>query len=225
MPPHLHERHHELIVVLDGQMLLKTSGAEYMARAGDLLFYRQGLIHEEISQRNAPVHTLFIAFSSTAPLPAFPLHAPDSDGRVKELVWWLVQDLRQRRAMDDCSHLLAAIIGELEWLRTRARDPWLENVSAYLRANYAKKLSLPDLARHAQMSRFAFIRKFKKLVGRTPMTELRMTRLNEARNLLLSTNLPVKSIAPRVGLGDEFQFSKLYRRHFGLSPRQTRTRS
>ena len=57
------------------------------------------------------------------------------------------------------------------------------------------------------------------------MEELRLSRLDQARTLLLTTNLPVKAIAPAVGIGDEYQLSKLFRSHFNLSPRDLRTRS
>ena len=57
------------------------------------------------------------------------------------------------------------------------------------------------------------------------MDELRRMRLNEARLMILSTTLPLKAIAPAVGIGDEYQLSKLFRRQFGISPRALRTRA
>jgi transcriptional regulator GlxA family with amidase domain len=89
----------------------------------------------------------------------------------------------------------------------------------------AEPLSLDDIARHGRMSRFAFVRKFKRLGGRTPMEDLRLMRLNEARNMILSSGLPLKAIAAAVGIGDEYQLSKLFRRHFGMSPREMRTKT
>ncbi|MDR1145343.1 MAG: AraC family transcriptional regulator [Verrucomicrobiales bacterium] len=225
MAPHRHANHHELIVVLDGEMLLRTAGGELVARAGDVLCYPAGLTHEEISQPRDPVRTLFIAFSSRSAAPlSLPLRATDADGRVKQLAWWLVQDRHRHRPAADGEALLAALLAELCWRQSNPRDPWLEELTDWLRVNCAKKLTLSEIARHARMSRFAFIRKFKRLAGRTPMAELRRLRLLAARDLLLSSNLPLKAIAPRAGLGDEYQCSKLFRRHFGLSPRQLRGR-
>ena len=89
----------------------------------------------------------------------------------------------------------------------------------------AQTVYLDDLARVVRMSKFAFVRKFKRLSGRTPMQELQRMRLNQARTMMLSSSLPVKAIAAAVGLSDEYQLSKLFRRHFRLSPREMRTRS
>jgi len=49
-------------------------------------------------------------------------------------------------------------------------------------------------------------------------------RLNRARAMRRAPVLPVKAIAPAVGLNDEYQLSKLFRRHFNLSPREMRAR-
>ena len=59
---------------------------------------------------------------------------------------------------------------------------------------------------------------------KTPMRELQLMRLNGARTLMLTTGLPVKAIAPITGLNDEYQLSRLFRRHFRISPREMRAR-
>ena len=222
MRPHSHP-HHELIVIKSGAMLLKTGHGEIIARSGDILFYHAGLIHEEISQPDDPVSSYFLSFSARTKLPDLHLRLQDSEGRIVELLRWMHRDLREQRPEGDCLALLETIIRELHWLLARPQDGWLEHVREHLRTRFAKRLSLDDVARQANMSRFAFVRKFKRLCGRTPMEELRQIRLHEARNLILSCNLPMKMIAAKVGIGDEYQLSKLFRRYFGIAPRDMRT--
>jgi AraC-like DNA-binding protein len=217
MRPHSHPNH-ELILVKSGAMLLKTKHGELVAHSGDILFYQAGLIHEEISQPDDPVSSYFLSFSARTELPDLPLRLRDSEGRVVELLHWMHRDLREGRPVTDCLALLETIIRELRWLIARPQDAWLEHVREHLRTRFANPLSLDDVARHAGMSRFAFIRKFKGLCGRTPMEELRQIRLHEARNLILSCDLPMKMIAAKVGIGDEYQLSKLFRRYFGIAP-------
>ena len=57
---------------------------------------------------------------------------------------------------------------------------------------------MDDIARRMRMSKFAFGRKFKRLSGRSPMQELRLMRLNQARTLMLTLGQPVKAIAAAV---------------------------
>ena len=221
MRPHSHP-HHELIIIKSGAMLLKTGHSELVARPGDILFYQAGLIHEEISQPDDPVGSYFLSFGTRKKLPDLPLRMRDSEGRMIELLSWMHRDLREHRSKDDCLALLETIIRELHWLLARPGDVWLEHVREHLRTNFNDPLSLDDVARYAGMSRFAFVRKFKRLCGRTPMEELRQIRLHEARNLILSCDLPMKMIAAKVGIGDEYQLSKLFRRYFGIAPRDMR---
>jgi AraC-like DNA-binding protein len=221
MRPHSHPNH-ELILVKNGAMLLKTKHGELIARSGDILFYQAGLIHEEISQPDDPVSSYFLSFGIRMKLPDLPLRMRDSEGRMLELFRWIHRDLREHRPKGDCLALLETIIRELRWLLARPKDAWLEHVREHLQSRFTDRLSLDDVARHAGMSRFAFVRKFKRLCERTPMEELRQIRLHEARNLVLSSDLPMKMIAAKVGIGDEYQLSKLFRRYFGIGPRDMR---
>jgi AraC-like DNA-binding protein len=224
MRPHFHS-FHELIVVLQGRLLLKSADAAVTARPGDILFYRAGFVHEENSDPRAPVGTLFVSFATGDPLPWLPLCVHDTHGRVRQLVAWLVEDERDRRALEMREPLFEVLLGEIRRLCALPHDPWIEASLAFIRKNLTRPLTLDELARHGKMSKFAFVRKFKRIRGRTPMEEVRLVRLDQARTLLLTTNLPVKAIAPAVGIGDEYQLSKLFRSRFNLSPRDLRTRS
>jgi len=224
MAPHFHS-FHEIIVVIQGRLLLKSVDLALTAGPGDILFYRAGFVHEERADPAAPVGTLFFSFDNGDQLPWLPVRVYDAQSRVRQLVAWLVDDFRDRRGTEMRRPLLEVLLGELRRLCAVPRDPWLENILVFIRKNLAAPLTLDGLARHGKMSKFAFVRKFKRLCGRTPMEELRLIRLDQARTLLLTTNLPVKAIAPAVGIGDEYQLSKLFRSHFNLSPRHLRTRS
>lgn len=224
MSSHLHP-FHELIVVLEGRMRLRTGDVEHEAAAGDLLFYRAGLVHEETSLAEEPVHTLFASFRHHSMPAVIPLVTRDAEGRIRQLMTWLVRDFRTGRGSEGCEALLAAVITELAVLTMRGSSSWLDEARSFLGRNFARRLQLPDIARHMEMSPHAFLRKFKRQSGNTPMAELRAIRLNEARNLVLTTSLPLKAVAPRSGLGDEYQLAKLFRRHFGMAPGQMRSKS
>jgi AraC-like DNA-binding protein len=224
MPPHSHQVH-ELIVVLSGKMLLETQGQNIHAAAGDLLLYRAGRVHKETSDRRDPVSTFFLVFKAEEEaLANFALRLRDTDGRVRQMATWLVRDHKSGIPPERQTPLFRAVVTEMRRLGASPADPWLVEVRLHMQQNLTEKLHLDDLARRSGMSKFAFVRKFRRLSGTTPMKELQRMRLNQARTLMLTTGLPVKAIAPAVGLGDEYQLSKLFRRHFRLSPREMRAR-
>ncbi len=220
MAPHFHP-FHELIVIMGGQMKLKVGGKEISGRSGEMFFYEAGLVHEETSDAKDPVQTRFLSFRSKKTEPNFPLTMRDADGRVGQMISWLLTD---RRDGTPCGHHLQAILAELTRLRSEPTDPLVAATRSHIWAHFSEPLTLDDLAKQAEMSRHAFARKFKALAGTTPMQEVREARLNEARRLLLSTSLPLKAIAPAVGIGDEYQLSKMFRNHFGIPPREMRSR-
>ncbi len=225
MPMHSHPMH-ELIVVLNGRMHLETEDQDIQAEPGDLLFYHSGMPHRETSHDSDPVNTFYIAFKGRNPvLEALPLRLRDSDARVRQMVSWLVRDHRSGVMPSQQSALLEAVVNEMDRLWSDPVDPWLVDLREYMRRRLPQKLYLDDLAHEVSMSKFAFVRKYKRLSGLTPMQDLQRMRLNQARAMLLTSGLPVKAIAPAVGLNDEYQLSKLFRRCFRLSPTELRMRS
>lgn len=225
MPMHSHPMH-ELIVVLGGRMRLETETHDIQTEPGDLLFYRSGMPHRETSNDIDPVNTFFIAFNGNNPVfDELPLRLRDTEARVRQMVSWLVRDHRSGVSPREQTVLLEAVINEMDRLWTTPLNPWLIDIREYMRSRLKQKIYLADLAHQVGMSKFAFVRKYKRLSGRTPMQDLQRMRLNQARNMLLASGLPLKAIAPEVGLGDEYQLSKLFRRHFRLSPSELRMRS
>lgn len=92
----------------------------------------------------------------------------------------------------------------------------------YIHACYAEPLTVQEIANVACLSPFHFQRMFKLAFGQTPMTCLQTRRLDVARRLLLRTEQDVTSICLNVGFESLGSFSWLFRKKFGLSPRQFR---
>ncbi|MEV5505753.1 GlxA family transcriptional regulator [Streptomyces orinoci] len=79
-------------------------------------------------------------------------------------------------------------------------------------------LQLADLARHAGMSRRTFTRRFRAEVGLSPGAWLTAQRVELARQLLESTDLPVSRIAERSGFGTDATLRQRLHAAIGVSP-------
>ena len=66
---------------------------------------------------------------------------------------------------------------------------------------------------------------FKKTFGCSPHDLLRKLRLQHAKNLLLETSLSIKEIAGQLGYGRQHEFTRMFGRQTGLSPRRWRQNS
>ncbi|MHC4885505.1 MAG: helix-turn-helix transcriptional regulator [Planctomycetota bacterium] len=63
---------------------------------------------------------------------------------------------------------------------------------------------------------------FCRTFGVPPLQYHIQLRLRRARELLLSTEFPIVEVAARVGYGDQFYFSRLFKRHVGIPPKRFR---
>ena len=81
-----------------------------------------------------------------------------------------------------------------------------------------ERLDVPTMARHAQLSVRTFNRRFRAETGLAPGGWLLEQRLNRARQLLETTDLPVDEVAARSGLGSGASLRQRMRAALGVSP-------
>lgn len=92
----------------------------------------------------------------------------------------------------------------------------------FIQKNYGEKISLEDVARHVNMSLFHFARVFKKSCGYSPHEFLILTRINHAKHLLKTTELPIKVIAQMVGYQNATTFTNAFTNRVAISPTRFR---
>ena len=90
-----------------------------------------------------------------------------------------------------------------------------------IRADAARPMVVADVAAEAGMSQTSFHRHFKAVTGLSPLAYQRQVRLLDAQRQL-AAGTPVTSVALAVGYRSPSQFSREYRRLFGVPPRQHR---
>ena len=137
--------------------------------------------------------------------------APDP-GRAEDLLW----------------STLERVVGGLAGRGDRAVAPnarETQRVAAAISAiddDPAREHSLERLARDARMSRYHFLRIFRRATGATPRQYLIQARFRRAALQLTSSREPVTAIALDSGFGDISTFNRRFRSVFGVSPRQFR---
>lgn len=88
----------------------------------------------------------------------------------------------------------------------------------YFDNNYMNNVSLDDMSRNMYLSSVYISKVFKEKTGESPINYLINLRLEKAKDLLISTESPIKSIAQAVGYSDAYYFSKLFKKYYGHSP-------
>lgn len=85
-------------------------------------------------------------------------------------------------------------------------------------------LNVDQLAAIAHMSRRSFIRAFRDSTGATPAAWVRSRRLDEARRLLETTDMPIDRVAAECGFGSGVTFRQNFASAFGSTPSSYRRR-
>ncbi len=98
--------------------------------------------------------------------------------------------------------------------------PQVQKAISWIRHNYDKPLHVPALARMARMSPASLHRQFKAVTAMSPLQYQKQIRLQEARQLMVSTKTDAASAGHAVGYDSPSQFSREYHRLFGMSPRR-----
>ena len=88
----------------------------------------------------------------------------------------------------------------------------------HMEAHLDQKISMEQLADIASMSLSAFHRTFREVTGETPLQYLKQLRLSTARNLIAFHGKPAYVAAQSVGYESANQFSRDFKRYFGLPP-------
>jgi len=218
---------HEMIVVMRGHQDAVVDGHSLAAGTGDVLLYRQGEPHEEWKTGKDPLETVFLSFEWPSCPPDSPLTLEDTGGRIRLLASWLCEERSHGTALGEGLNtaFLRALLSE--YLRL-----WQcggQRLFAYLRRHTEQHLERPirlaELAAQAGLSRYHYIRVYKAETGRTPMNDVRRVRVDRARDLILTSSLPLKEIAQQSGLGDIYHMTRLFRRVLGVTPGSLRRHS
>ncbi len=94
----------------------------------------------------------------------------------------------------------------------------------YIRQNYAKKLTLDDIAKRVYLNPVYFSVLFKREVGMSFINYVNDVRMEEAKKLLGQHSLSLYEIACSVGISDISYFSKVFKRSVGITPKEYRNK-
>ncbi|MCP4292251.1 MAG: AraC family transcriptional regulator [bacterium] len=90
----------------------------------------------------------------------------------------------------------------------------------FLNANFGEKLTIEDIATQAGMSPSSLHQKFRDVTGLSPLQYLKRIRLHNARAAMVEKGLNAREAGYRVGYGNPSQFSREFKRMFGVPPGQ-----
>jgi AraC family transcriptional regulator of arabinose operon len=100
-------------------------------------------------------------------------------------------------------------------------DP-IARVRRYLEENFGRPVTLAELCAITDLSRAHLSLRFREQFGDAPIRYLHRLRMRHAAHLLRDGRHNVSEVADAVGFQDALFFSRQFRKHYGVSPRDYR---
>ncbi len=95
---------------------------------------------------------------------------------------------------------------------------YTEKALSFIHANYMYNISVEKIAQDLNLDRTYFSYIFKKKTGLSPKQYILNYRMNVAAAIITKNCDTISVVANSVGYSDLYTFSKVFKRHFGISP-------
>jgi AraC family transcriptional regulator len=95
----------------------------------------------------------------------------------------------------------------------------LKRVLAHIELRLAEPIPVRELAEEVHMSPFHFTRMFKLATGHSPHKYITLQRVERAKELLATSDMPIAAIATAVGYQTQAHFTGVFSRHAGTTPK------
>jgi AraC-like DNA-binding protein len=92
----------------------------------------------------------------------------------------------------------------------------------YINKNYHEKIVAEDIAYESGVNKNYLQRKFREYTGQTIANHINQIRIEKAKQLLESTDIPIVDLCLYVGINSRQYFTSLFTKHTGISPQKYR---
>ena len=242
---HAHADAVELILICSGSSEYLIHDKKVVIKAGDLLVYNAGVVHDEVSGPDMEVGSYCVGVGGLH-MPGLRENALISDekgyvfptGRyfedMKELFVMMFRNLAagERHAELFCTSLLHALLvsvltvteGVGETRENPADEPHIlgSRIKDYIDRHYMEPITLQSMGEALRISPYYLSHVFKQMSGYSPVQYLLRRRIGEAQTLLITTELSVARIAEMVGYDSQSYFNLQFTKKVGMPPSRYR---
>lgn len=99
----------------------------------------------------------------------------------------------------------------------------IRSMLSFIHNHYKDKITIAQIADAVGISEREVMRSFRKRLNQSPIEYLISYRLNEAKKMLLNNELSITEICYECGFSDSSYFGKVFRKAYGLTPREYRS--
>lgn len=237
---------HDLLYIFSGEQAIAQDDEQFTVQTGDLIFLRAGSHHYGTAPCSVNMRSIFIHFnalpgdraekyltheeiSSQGPksviLPTV-IHCGQGNACTQLInhiidVYWSHRPNKERRL----TLLLTLLLDELATVALEdetQREEWTVAVISLFRKYPERMFSLEEIADTVQMNVRTLSARFREITGESVHQYQLNMKLESAYKDLRGGNRTIKDVAASYGFCDAYYFSRLFKKKFGLSPKQVK---
>ena len=236
----------EFTIVTSGTINYNIDGNKYSLKENDVLIANPGVYHQGLVDRHTVCSELFIGIANLnidsvsanyvraldgAPILSITKYKKEFAQCLKAII--KEQRLRQLghsfilkslvmqliiilyREMEHCSSSDCCPTNQLIIEDTKSI---VQNLIDYMSDYYMTDITLDYLSEIMHISPAYISKIFKEETGSSPIQYLIQIRMDMAKSFLASPEVSIKEVSNKVGYQDAYYFSRLFKKHYGVSP-------
>lgn len=238
----------ELLYITEGSRSFTAGGQSFLLDAGDILILPPHILHSSdggiyqsivFGYAESVIHTphnSYLGIQYLLPFRDAPaVHMHSTDPAAPQLQTLLKQgagladDPAPTRSLEmrACILLVHAIIWKLYLIASSGTEKtceYLSHIQAYIEDHLTQDISPYGIAQALHISHSHLCRIVKQAYRLTPTALINRSRLCLAEHLLLyMPALPITEIASQTGFSDDSYFIRLFKKEYGITPKQFRS--
>ena len=219
--------HNQLLFTVNGTGTIHYNNKKYSLTQDSLL-----ILNKNEPQLYRPVEnwvTMWITYATNFYNASFNLpsgvHIIDNIDKYKRLTEEIISYNKDSNFVFKTSHLIYNLILELsaELNKTRVNKTHLVDVYEYIQTHFYEPLDLTTLSALSGFSSEYLSRLYKKNYRMSPISHVHKLRIQNAKELLITTDYSVSYISRSVGYNSHSHFSSLFKKYEGMTPEMFRT--
>lgn len=234
--------HHftELFYVIQGRGNFIVDEKIFEVKADDLIIINPNISHTEVGIDGTPLEYIVLGIEGL--IFVEPAEEEQSGYRLlnyynfkHEILFYLKTLVQEIEKKDDnytniCQNLLEVLIlnmlrrtsENLQITSVRRSNKECDYVKRYIDSHFQEDITLDQLSSLTYVNKFYLSHAFKKYMGVSPINYMIDRRIDEAKNLLETTNYSVAQISEFIGFSSQSYFSQIFKKKMEVSPNQFR---
>lgn len=224
----------EILLVDAGKGAVVSGATAYDVSVGDIIIINSNMIHTTKTEKQMEYYCLIIDTDFLVSNGINPENTEYEtlirDVEAKSLFMRVAEEFENERNFFETAVKTAALEFMLYISRNHIVDFQEKNTQqsnkteniklamGYIKAHIGEQLSLEKLSFESGLSKFYFVREFKKATGMTPIFYINLLRCQEAKKMFLKNKYSIHEVAEKCGFENDSYFSKTFKKYTGLLP-------